>query len=167
MKKASIAAVLLVVVLLCVLVYGVVTTRLAVTPVSAQVILAADQPAEFERLQHAVDNQSLLGTVYQQQAVGDIREYSLILYTVEVKNNGLLPAQMAEVVVAPTGQDVLCYMEGALQGNVPNISIGAGQSVRMRCMLLTKTQERTHAVRDLLVSYYIWGNPFIIKTTYR
>lgn len=158
-------AVALVAVMLAVVVYGVMGTQLDAQPLNPQVIPAQDQPQEFERLRRAMDTRSLLGTAFVHRLEGDAEDHALVVYTVRLKNNGLLPAEMAELVVAPREQDVLCYMEGTVQGRLPNITVAPGQTVNLRCVLLTRSQPRVNTVRNLFVSYYIWGNPFQLKVT--
>jgi len=45
-----------------------------------------------------------------------------------------------------------------------SIEAGAGQEITLTCYLLTRKD--AHAVRDIQVSYYIWGNPFMLKVNY-
>ena len=163
MKRAAILAVAVVLCALVLLVYGVVHTRLDITPLPAKAFAAADQPQEFERLRRAVDTRSLIGTAFQQVVDGEARDYSLVVFTVQLKNNGLLPADMAEVVVAPAEGDVLCYMEGTTQGTIPNNRVAPGETISLRCVLLTKGPQTESIVRNLYVSYHIWGNPFQVR----
>ncbi len=165
MRRAALTAVVLVLAALFVLVYGVINTRLDVKPMGAQVYSAGDQPQEFERLRRAIDTKSLIGTAFQQTLDGEAGDYSLVVYTVQLKNNGLLPADIAEVVLAPADSDVLCYMEGTTKGSIPDIRVKPGETVSLRCVLLTRGHPTATPVRNLYVSYYIWGNPIQIKVT--
>ena len=166
MRTAAIVAVVLVLIAGSVLVYGLIGTRLGVTPVSAQVIPASQQAGEFLRLQQAVGRNALVGTAFQREVPGSAEEYSLVVYTVALKNTGLLPAEMAELVVSPAANDVLCYTDLSAQGRIPQVTVSPGGTVNIRCVLLTKNTQRMSTVRDLYVSYYIWGHPFSIKVTY-
>ncbi len=166
MKRAAIIAVVLVLLLGGVLVYGLIGTRLGITPVSAQVIPATEQPGEFARLQRAVARNALVGTAFQREIGGSAEEYTIVIYTVALKNTGLLPAEMAELVVSPAANDVLCYTDQSAQGRIPQVTVPPGETVQIRCVLLTKTTERMSTVRDLYISYYVWGHPFTIKMTH-
>ena len=72
---------------------------------------------------------------------------------------------MAELVVSPSDQDILCYTDGSAQGEILDIGVPAGGTASIRCVLLTSAGARQTAVRDLYISYYIWGNPFTIRIT--
>ena len=147
------------------LVYGVIGTRLEATVHEPVVLPAAEHIAEFERLQRAVRNRSLIGTTFTQEIQGDASSYNLVIYTVTLSNRGLLPAQMAELIVSPSDQDILCYTDGSAQGEILDIGVPAGGTSSIRCVLLTSAGARQTAVRDLYISYYIWGNPFTIRIT--
>ena len=147
------------------LVYAVVGTQLDAAAHSPQVFSAAEHEAEFLRLEKALKNNSLIGTAYMQNIEGAASEYNLVIYTVTLRNKGLLPAQMTEMVVSPADNDVLCYTDGSAQGDIPDITVPAGGAATIRCVLLTRAQARQTTVRDLYISYYIWGNPFTIRVT--
>jgi hypothetical protein len=166
MKTAAVILIVLVLIAGALLVYQLVNLTLSVTPVSAQVIPCNDQEPEFRRVQQAVDERALIGTVLQQAVPGNAGDYSFIIYSVKVKNNGFLPARMTEIQVSPLATDMLFYTDGSAQGVVPNITVPAGGSQTLRCVLLTQSIEGMHAVRDIYVTYYIWGHPFTVKVTY-
>lgn len=148
-----------------VLVYGVIGTRLDAKVHKPVVLAAAEHKAEFERLQKAVRNRSLIGTAFTQDIEGSADDYNLVIYTVTLSNRGLLPAQMAELVISPSDQDILCYTDGSGQGEIPDIEVPTGGSASIRGVLLTRASSRQTTVRDLYISYYIWGNPFTIRIT--
>lgn len=166
MKIAAIIALVLVLLLGGALVYGLVNTQLQLTPVQAKVIPASEQPAEFERLRKAVEQRSLVGTVFENSLPGTAEEYQLIVYTIAVENRGFLPAEMLELQVSPAAGDVLSFTDLSAQGRLPEVDLAAGQKGTVRCVLLTRVGERQHAVRQLFLSYYIWGHPFTLKLTY-
>ncbi len=166
MKTAAFVLAVLVLIAGALLVYQLVNTRLQVTPVSAQVIPCKDQEPEFRRVQEAVGNRALIGTALQQDVPGSALDYSFIIYTLRVENRGFLPALMTEVQVSPLSADMLFYTDGSAQGVLPNITVPAGGSQSLRCILLTQSVEGMHAVRELFVTYYIWGHAFTVKVTY-
>ena len=165
MKRAAMLS--LVLLLLCggILVYALINTQLDVHPLPPQVLSASEHQNEFQRLQKAVSNRSLIGTSFTQDVPGDADDYNIIIYTVTLSNRGLLPAQMAELSVSPSDNDMLYYTDGSTQGEIPDISVPAGGSATIRCALLTRSNSRQSTVRDLFISYYIWGNPFTIRIT--
>ena len=166
MKAAAAVLVVLVLIAGALLVFQLVNTTLQVTPVSAQVIPCRDLESEFRRVQEAVDNRALIGTALQQAVPGSASDYSFIIYTLQVENRGFLPADMTEIQVSPLSADMLFYTDGSAQGIVPSITVPAGGSQSLRCILLTRSVEGMHAVRDLFVTYYIWGHAFTVKVTY-
>lgn len=166
MKAAAIIAFVLALLIGGALVYGLVHTQLEARPVQAAVVPATDQQAEFERLRQALDTKSLIGTAFENSLPGEASDYQFIIYTIELGNRGFLPAEMLELQVSPAAGDVLCYTDLSAQGLLPEIDIPPGKQGTLRCVLLTKAGARQHAVRDLYLSYYIWGHPFTMKLTY-
>ncbi len=165
MKKAAILATALVLLVGAFLVYGLIGTRLRIMAHPPQVMPAAQHEAEFTRLKKASENRSLIGTSFTQDIPGDASDYNLVIYTVTLSNHGLLPAHMAELMVSPASDDILCYTDGSAQGQIPDITIPAGKSATIRCVLLTRVNARQTSVRDLYVSYHVWGNPFTVRIT--
>ena len=165
MKKAAIISLFLVLLVGGTLVFALVGTRLDATAHTPQVYSAADHEAEFQRLKKALHNNSLIGTAYAPEIEGESSDYNLVIYTVTLSNKGLLPASMAELIVSPAQTDILCYTDGSALGEIPDISVPSGGSATIRCVLLTRAQARQSTVRDLYISYYIWGNPFTIRIT--
>ncbi len=165
MKRAALAALTLMLAAGALLIWGLVGTRLDMTAHSPLTLPAEDHAAEFERLKKAAAAGSLIGTVYSSDSLGGAENYELIIYTVTLRNRGLLPAVMAEVNVSPADNDVLCYTDGSASGEIPDITVPAGGSRDIRCVLLSRRVARQSAVRNLYVSYYIWGNPFTVRVT--
>ena len=58
----------------------------------------------------------------------------------------------------PIGEDVLFYGEGG------EVVIEKGQTRDIWCVLLSKGQ--THDVRNMYITYYLWGHPYEVKFTY-
>lgn len=165
MKRAAYLALALTLVLAFALVYQLVNSTLQVKPLSPQVIPAAEQPAEFLRLQEAVGNRALIGTAIAAALPGSAEDYSLVVYTLRITNNGFLPANMVELQVSPADGDMLFYTDGSAQGRPPSEDIAPGATRELRCVLLTSAAAARRPVRDLFVTYYIWGNPLRIKVT--
>lgn len=166
MKKAAIITFSLALVMSSLLIYGLIGSKLVVKPQPVLPVEASGQPIEFKRLQDAVSNRSLIGTAFQNSLPGEAADYQLIVYTVELYNKGLVPAEMAEMIISPAKDDMLCYTDGSAQGKIPDISVPAGGKTNIRCILLTKSANRLNTVRDAYLSYYILGNPFTIKVTF-
>ena len=131
-----------------------------------QVVAGEDQPQEFERLEKALANRSLIGTAFAAELPGGPGEYRFVIYTLKVSNNGLLPAKMVSLEVSPAAGDAASYTDFSAQGRVPDVTIPPCGSATLRRVLLTRWDTRQTTVRDLFISYHIWGNPFTVKVTY-
>ena len=166
MRKTAAIAVVLVLILGGVLVYGLVNTHIKVADAAVQVIPCSSYPDEFARLQAAAQQNSLVGTVFQQSIEGVAGEYSLLVYELQLKNPGFLPMEMVELQVSPLAEDQLSYTEGSAEGAVPQITVGPGRTATLRQVLMTKATGKPRTVRDLYITYYIWGNPFTAKYTF-
>lgn len=158
MKKTAIILMILLLGCAGVVGWGLTHTNLRVIGKSVQISAASERPQEFAALKEAAQNQSLLGTRVKSGTLGNAEEYSYFLYTLRLKNDGLVDAEMVEVQIAPLDSDVLFY------GETGEIVIKAGETRDVWCMLLT--QGRPHPVRDIYVTYYLWGHPQEVKYTY-
>ena len=65
---------------------------------------------------------------------------------------------MVETQIAPLEGDALFYADPGEK------IIKAGETGDVQCVLLAKG--RPHPVRDLYVTYYLWGHPQEVKYTY-
>lgn len=150
--------------ILCVLVVGVVAgyellnTRLAVTGQGLQITPATERADEFAALQSAMSRDSLEGTVFKTGELTDAAGYSFQIYTIRLKNNGLLPAEMVEVQLSQLSGDVLYYGESS------EVVIAPGATRDVWVSILTT--DGTKKARDFYITYYIWGHPQTMKFTY-
>ena len=158
MKTAAIVLIVLVLAVGGTLGWALFHTNLQVTGRAMQVLPAVQRAAEFDQLRAAVGRQSLLGTVLKTGEMGGAENYSYYIYTLRLKNNCLVPAEMVEMQIAPIASDVLFY------GDTAETVIPPGGEKDVWCVLLT--EGTPHAVRDLYVTYYLWGHPQEVKYTY-
>ncbi len=138
--------------------YGLFNTTLQVIGKDLQSFTAAERPAEFEQIRTMVERDALLGTKLKSGHLGNAENYQYRVYTLRVKNPGLVDARMTEIQIAPMGNDVLYY------GETGEVIIEAGKTRDIWCVLLT--EGNTHDVRDMYITYYLWGNPHEVKFTY-
>lgn len=158
MKKTAIFLILLVMAAGGVIGYGLYRTNLQVTAKGLQKTSAAENPEEFRALREAALGQRLPGTVLKKEIGEDPAGYSLYTYTLRLKNNGLVDAEMVEMQISPASGDVLFY------GATDEIIIPAGQTRDVSCVLLTEREPSP--VREIYVTYYLWGHAKQIKFTY-
>ena len=158
MKKAAILLFLLLLCASAAVGWGLLHTSLQVIGKGVQVTPAWQRAEEFETLRKAVREQSLLGTTLRSGELGDSGEYEFYIYTLRLRNPGLVRAEMVEMQISPLDCDVLFY------GDTEELQIAPFETRDIRCVLLT--QGSAHPVRDLHVTYYLWGHPYEVKYTY-
>ena len=138
--------------------YALFHTDLRVVGSALQTLPAADRPAEFDALRAAVAGQSLLGTVLRSGEMCPAENYRYYIYQLRLENQCLIPAEMVELQIAPLAEDVLFY------GDTQETVIPAGETRDVYCVLLT--QGSPHPVRDVFITYYLWGHPQEVKYTF-
>lgn len=158
MKAAAIVLIVLVLAVGGCLGYGLFNTTVQVIGKGLQAFPATDRAGEFDALRAAKEQNSLQGTVFQGGSLGPASDYSYYIYTLRLHNPGLVEAQMVELQIAPIAQDVLFY------GETGEVTLPPGGTRDVWCVLLT--QGAPHAVRDIYVTYYLWGHPYEVKFTY-
>ena len=158
MKTVAIILTLLVLIAAGCLGYALFNTDLHVVGKSLEVLPAAQRTAEFDALKTAVQRQSLLGTVLKTGEIGAAEDYSYYIYTLRLENKDLVPAEMVELQIAPIENDVLFYCDKK------ETIIPAGETRDVWCVLLT--QGTPHAVRDIYITYYLWGHAQEVRYTY-
>ncbi|NLW21211.1 MAG: hypothetical protein GXY84_07540 [Clostridiales bacterium] len=166
MKKAALIALLLALATGAVTLWGFAGARLEVSVNGARELPQSEYRARFERLRDQLAHEAVRGVVYGEALSGGAEDYKILEYTLTFRNRGLVRARMLEAVVRPQRGDILCYSQQEARGQDVNLSIDLppGQQLTLTCYLLTRKD--AHAVRDVQVSYYIWGNPFMLKVTY-
>lgn len=158
MRKAAIILMTLLLLAAGVVGWGLLHTNLRVIGKSLSATPAADIRTDFYTLQEAVKSQSLLGTQIKSGELGPAEDYTYYVYTLRLQNDGLVGAEMVEIQIAPLEGDVLFYGESG------EVKIAAGETRDVWCVLLT--QGTPHPVRDIYVTYYLWGHPQEVKYTY-
>ena len=99
------------------------------------------------------------GTLYQKPLEWkDPSEYVYLTYTLRIRNDCLVPIDMIEVQVVPQTTDILQI------GDLSVKSLDAKSEGDLTVQILAPKD--THSVRELIVTYYVWGVSFNLKTTY-
>jgi len=158
LKTAAIILMVLVLAAAGCLGYALFNTNLHVVGKSLEVLPAAQRTAEFDALKTAVQRQSLLGTVLKTGEIGAAEDYSYYIYTLRLENKCLIPAEMVELQIAPIASDALFYCD------TKETIIPAGETRDIWCVLLTEGSP--HPVRDIYITYYLWGHPQEVRYTY-
>lgn len=158
MKYAAIFTVILLIASLIGVGYLYLTANVTVEAVGVTAVEASTQAALFEDLRLQQEEHRVLGTSYASTPLGDAANYQFFTYTVRLKNNCFVTADMVEVQVTPMDGDILQIGDGTAY------ALPARTTGDISATILTDI--RMHAVRELNVTYYMWGVPFTIKTTY-
>ena len=159
MKALAIVSVVLLIV--CLAGVGVVyaTSGMAVESVGVIAVEAATQPELFGQLRQQVESGAVLGTAYTNDAwLGDAENYQFYTYTIRLRNDCFVTADMIEVQVTPMDGDVMQI------GDFTVKQLPARHAGDLQATILTAYG--MHPVRELIVTYYVWGMPFTLKTTY-
>ncbi len=158
MKFFVILSVLILIVTLVGVGYLYMTANIVVEAVGVIATDAASQPELFRDLQEQVRLGAVVGTPYVgAQELSGPENYQFFTYTVRMRNNCAVPADMVELQVTPMSGDVLQI------GSFADVKLPAGQTVDVSATILTAVN--MHAIREVNITYYIWGVPFTMKTT--
>lgn len=158
MKYAAIAAVLLLIACLIGVGYLYLTTNVTVEAIGVVAVEASTQPDLFNQLRQQVENQSVVGTAFTTAPLGDAENYQFYTYTIRLKNNCFVTADMVEVQVTPMQGDALQLADETARALPARTTGDLGATIL--------TDVNMHSVRELNISYYMWGVPFTIRTTY-
>ncbi len=159
LKFAAIASFALLVVV-CILVgYFFLTAEVQIVDIKAQGIPAQNDPEAFEKIKNAVKEDTFYGTLYQKPLEwGNASDYVFLKYDITLRNDCLVPIDMIEVQVVPQTTDIL---------QMPDLKVKSlelkSEGVVSVEVLATKD---THPVREIIVTYYLWGVSGNVKTIY-
>lgn len=160
MKYIAILSVLVLIVTLLGVGYMYMTANISVTGGTVIATDAASQSELFEELREQLRLGAVVGTPYVgAQELSGAENYQFLTYTVQLQNNCSVPADMIELQVTPMAGDILQI------GSFTDVKLPAGQSAEATTTILTT--KNMHSIREVTVTYYIWGAPFTMKTTVR
>ena len=158
MKYAAIFMVLVLIASLVGVGYLYLTANVTVQAVGVTAVEASTQPALFEELARQVENRQVLGTAYTSAPLGSMDNYQFYTYTVRLRNNCFVTVDMVEVQVTPMEGDVLQIGDDTAR------ALPARATGDITATILTDVN--MHSVRELNITYYMWGVPFSLKTAY-
>ena len=158
MKYFAILTVLILIVPLVGVGYMYMNANIYVEAVGVIATDAQSQQALFEELQTQLRLGAVVGTPYTAaQELAGPEDYQFLTYTVRLRNNCSVPADMVELQITPMAGDILQV------GSSQDVKLPAGQTVDATATILTGVNR--HAIREVTITYYIWGVPFTMKTT--
>ena len=159
LKYISIVMVIILVLSILLVGYFFLTASVSIVAFKAQGVQAADVPEQFEIIKASVENKTFRGTYFHNTPLEEADKYALITYTLRIGNDCLVPIDMIEVQVAPSPVDVLQLGDPVVH------SISPKSQGDITATILTLKD--SHSVRELLVTYYVWGVSFAIQETYK
>ena len=139
-------------------VYLYMNTNIAISAIAMATTPAPQWEGPFNEYKSGLQSGAALGTIFDPAPIGDINDYVFNTYTVTLSNNSFIPAEMAEVQVVPVQGDVL----QTLTANITNIP--ARSSAQIAATVLARKD--VHQVRQIIVTYYLWGYYFTLTKTY-
>lgn len=159
LKYIAIASVSILLVILMLVGYLFLTAKVEVVSISAQGISAANDPAAFEKIKTAVQEETFTGTLFQKPVTWKAAsEYVYLTYTIRLRNNCLVPVDMLEVQVIPQSTDILQV------GDLSVKSLDLKSEADLTVQILAPKE--AHPVREMIVTYYLWGVSGNLKTVY-
>ena len=96
------------------------------------------------------------GTMFTDAEIGEAADYAFITYTITLNNQCLVPIDMIEVQIIPKDSDILQI------GKYDVHSIKAKSTGTVSATIMTKKD--SHTVREVIITYYVWGMSFSIRT---
>ena len=160
MKYFATISVLILIVALVAVGYLYMSSNLFVEAVGVTAMDAPSQITLFEELREQVRLGAVLGTPYvTARELSGAENYQFLTYTVRLRNDTAVPADMVELQVTPMAGDILQI------GSYTDVKLPAKQTVDATATILT--EKDMHPIREVTISYYIWGVPFTTKTTIR
>lgn len=119
---------------------------------------ASTQQALFDDLKEQTAESRLIGTMFAEAMPDRSDEQVFLQYTVNIRNNTFLKVEEAEIQITPLPGDVLQV------GEPQPVDIPAHGNGGVSTTLLTSAGAKS--IRELTVTYYVWGLPFKTRTTY-
>ena len=119
---------------------------------------ASARQEQFDALSEQLRLNAVVGTAFTTDTIlGPVEDYQFCTYTVQLRNDCRIAAEMVEVQISPMAGDVLQV------GGSPIVTVQPGESAKVLAVLLTDAD--MHAIREVVITYYMWGIPFTTKTT--
>lgn len=158
MKFIAILSVLLLIVSLVGVGSLYMTANVVVEAAGVGALEASTQPALFEELRDQVRLNAVVGTQFiSATELTGAEDYQFLTYTVRLRNDCLVGADMVELQITPMPGDVLQI------GTSADVKLPSKATVDVSASILTAKD--MHPIREVLITYYMWGVPFTMKTT--
>ena len=159
LKITAVASVSILMVMLLLVGYLFLTAEVRVVDVKAQGFSAADDRSAFEQLKQSIEDGTFQGTLFHKpQEWKNAEDYIYLTYTLRIRNDCLVPIDMIEAQVIPQASDVLQVADFS----VHSLDLKSEGDLTVRVL----TPKDASPVRELIVTYYLWGVSGTLKTMY-
>ncbi|MBQ1946582.1 MAG: hypothetical protein II343_06585 [Clostridia bacterium] len=168
MKYVAVFMVVLVLLAAALGIYTYANIKLQVAEIKLQAYPATQQETDFLGWQAAVDNGAVSGTAFAESIPGTADDYSYFVYTLRLRNRGLIDAEMVEIQPVPVNGDVLSYSTTDMASINANTVISAGSERDVWNVIITSKQNQDNHIvtRSFYITYYIWGLPVTVTAVY-
>lgn len=151
MKKLAVGLTLLTVIALTLVIYQLTAGRLQLEVTRVDITPATQRADAFQGLRAAAERGDLEQSLYRADIPEDPAQCALVTITLNLRNQGLLPAEWIDVQVEPMPGDYL---------RVPSASINLGAlRYTEASIVLLSSPEGAGEPRPLHVTYYLFGRP--------
>ncbi len=157
LKYLMLFMIALLIVVIVVVGYFFFTAKVTVADCDIEGGSATLQPDLFEQIRQYIALDAFQGTVFSEDPIGEAPDYAFITYTLQLSNQCLVPVDMIELQIMPKAGDVVQI------GNYTVQSLAAKTRGSVSATILTAKDN--HSVRDVLITYYVWGVSFSIRYT--
>lgn len=157
MKTTAIVMVVVLILSIIGVGYLYMTANLSVEGIGVSATEATAQSDTFSALKRQMQNGTLIGTPFSSAPLGDASNYQFLTFTLRLNNRCFIPADMIEIQITPMEGDVL-QMGELTPKLLPGRSVG-----ELSTTILTDIN--MHSVREVTITYYMWGMAFSTKTT--
>ena len=158
MKPLAILLLLLFLAVLAGTGYLYLTANIVVTAVDCTAWAAEDQPVVFQALKEDLAADAFTGTPFDISDIGAPEDYQFYEYTLQIQNDSFLKAEVIEIQVTPMAGDILQVSDLDAHDLAPRSSGSFTAAIL--------TTRGMHNIRELTLTYYLWGLPFTTRVTY-
>jgi hypothetical protein len=157
LKYLMLFMIALVIVVVVIVGYFFFTAKVTVADCESTGRSAITQPDLFQQVKEYVALGAFPGVIFSDVGIGDAADYAFITYTLELSNQCLVPIDMIEIQIVPQDGDILQLGDFAVHSLQPKTNGSVTATIL--------TRRDSNAVREVLITYYVWGVSFSIKTT--
>lgn len=111
----------------------------------------------FGQLKSQLASDTFTGALFRDTEPGSPEEYQFMTYTVRLRNNAFLDAEVIELRITPMEGDLLQI------GTSEEYSLKPGRTMDLSATILSA--RNSHSIREGTVTCYFWGIPFSTKLT--